>query len=39
VIEETLAELGSTPVHSFDSLYNADREARALAEEAVLARA
>jgi 1-deoxy-D-xylulose-5-phosphate reductoisomerase len=39
VIEETLGELGSAPVHSFDSLYEADREARAVAEEAVLARA
>ncbi len=39
VIEETLAELGATPVHSFDSLYEADREAREVAEEAVLARA
>jgi 1-deoxy-D-xylulose-5-phosphate reductoisomerase len=39
VIEETLAELGSSPVHSFDSLYDADREAREVAEEAVLARA
>jgi 1-deoxy-D-xylulose-5-phosphate reductoisomerase len=39
VIEETLDELGSAPVHSFDSLYEADREARAVAEEAVLARA
>ena len=37
VIEETLGELGSAPVHSFDSLYEADREARAVAEEAVLA--
>jgi 1-deoxy-D-xylulose-5-phosphate reductoisomerase len=39
VIEETLAELGAAPVHSFDSLYDADHEARQVAEEAVLARA
>jgi 1-deoxy-D-xylulose-5-phosphate reductoisomerase len=39
VIEEALQELGSAPVHSFDSLYEADREARRVAEEAVLARA
>jgi 1-deoxy-D-xylulose-5-phosphate reductoisomerase len=38
VIAETLDELGSSPVHSFDSLYDADREAREVAEEAVLAR-
>jgi 1-deoxy-D-xylulose-5-phosphate reductoisomerase len=38
VIAETLDELGSTAVHSFDSLYDADREAREVAEEAVLAR-
>jgi 1-deoxy-D-xylulose-5-phosphate reductoisomerase len=28
VIEETLERLGAGPVHSFDSLYTADREAR-----------
>ena len=39
VIEETLDELGCSPVHSFDSLYDSDREARRVAEEAVLARA
>jgi 1-deoxy-D-xylulose-5-phosphate reductoisomerase len=39
VIDETLAELGSAAVHSFESLYEADREARAVAEGAVLARA
>jgi 1-deoxy-D-xylulose-5-phosphate reductoisomerase len=39
VIAETLDQLGSSPVHSFDSLYEADREARSVAEEAVLARA
>jgi 1-deoxy-D-xylulose-5-phosphate reductoisomerase len=38
VIAETLDELGSSAVHSFDSLYDADREARDVAEEAVLAR-
>jgi 1-deoxy-D-xylulose-5-phosphate reductoisomerase len=31
VIERTLAELGSEPVRSFDSLYDADRRARAAA--------
>jgi 1-deoxy-D-xylulose-5-phosphate reductoisomerase len=35
VIERTLAELGSEPVRSFESLYEADREARACASEAV----
>jgi 1-deoxy-D-xylulose-5-phosphate reductoisomerase len=35
VIERTLAELGSEPVLSFESLYDADREARALAGETV----
>jgi 1-deoxy-D-xylulose-5-phosphate reductoisomerase len=39
VIEQALDELPPAPVHSFDSLYEADRDARALAEEAVLARA
>jgi 1-deoxy-D-xylulose-5-phosphate reductoisomerase len=39
VIQEALDELGSQPVHSFDALYDADREARRVAEEAVLARA
>jgi 1-deoxy-D-xylulose-5-phosphate reductoisomerase len=39
VIDDALAELGSQAVHSFESLYDADREARAVAEEAVLARA
>jgi 1-deoxy-D-xylulose-5-phosphate reductoisomerase len=37
VIEETLARLGSAPVRAFDSLYDADREARAVASEAVAA--
>jgi 1-deoxy-D-xylulose-5-phosphate reductoisomerase len=32
VIERTLGELGSSPVRAFESLYEADREARQLAE-------
>jgi 1-deoxy-D-xylulose-5-phosphate reductoisomerase len=39
VIEETLEELPSATVHSFDSLADADREARQLAGELVHARA
>jgi len=35
VIERTLAELGSEPVLSFESLYEADREARVLAGDTV----
>jgi 1-deoxy-D-xylulose-5-phosphate reductoisomerase len=35
VIERTLAELGSEPVLSFESLYEADRRARALAGLAI----
>jgi 1-deoxy-D-xylulose-5-phosphate reductoisomerase len=35
VIEQALAELGSEPVYSFESLYEADRHARELAGEAV----
>ncbi|HVW17106.1 MAG TPA: 1-deoxy-D-xylulose-5-phosphate reductoisomerase, partial [Solirubrobacteraceae bacterium] len=35
VIEETLGRLGSRPVHAFESLYEADREARAVASELV----
>jgi 1-deoxy-D-xylulose-5-phosphate reductoisomerase len=35
VIEETLQRLGSSPVRAFESLYEADREARTLAGEAV----
>jgi 1-deoxy-D-xylulose-5-phosphate reductoisomerase len=35
VIERTLAELGSQPVVSFESLYEADRQARASAGETV----
>ncbi len=37
VIERTLGELGSEPVRSFESLYEADRQARDLAGEAVAA--
>jgi 1-deoxy-D-xylulose-5-phosphate reductoisomerase len=35
VIERTLSELGSQPVRAFESLYEADREARVLAGRAV----
>jgi 1-deoxy-D-xylulose-5-phosphate reductoisomerase len=35
VIERTLEQLGSEPVRSFESLYEADRRARALAGETV----
>jgi 1-deoxy-D-xylulose-5-phosphate reductoisomerase len=37
VIERTLSELGSEPVRSFESLYEADRRARTVAGEAVAA--
>jgi 1-deoxy-D-xylulose-5-phosphate reductoisomerase len=37
VIERTLAELPSEPVRSFESLYEADRQAREAAREAVAA--
>ena len=37
VIERTLTELPAAPVRAFESLYEADREARALAAEAVAA--
>jgi 1-deoxy-D-xylulose-5-phosphate reductoisomerase len=37
VIERTLWQLGSQPVRAFESLYEADREARAVASEAVAA--
>jgi len=37
VIERTLERLPGTPVRAFESLYDADREARALAGEAVAA--
>ncbi len=33
VIERTLERLGSSPVRAFESLYEADREARAVADE------
>jgi 1-deoxy-D-xylulose-5-phosphate reductoisomerase len=36
-IEQTLERLGSAPVRAFESLYEADREARAVAGEAVAA--
>jgi 1-deoxy-D-xylulose-5-phosphate reductoisomerase len=35
VIEQTLSELPGTPVRAFESLYEADREAREVAGEAV----
>jgi 1-deoxy-D-xylulose-5-phosphate reductoisomerase len=38
VIERALERLAPAPVHSFDSLYNADAEARALAAELVAER-
>ncbi|HEY3758779.1 MAG TPA: 1-deoxy-D-xylulose-5-phosphate reductoisomerase [Solirubrobacteraceae bacterium] len=37
VIEQTLERLGAAPVRAFESLYEADREARAVAGEAVAA--
>jgi 1-deoxy-D-xylulose-5-phosphate reductoisomerase len=37
VIERTLAQLGAEPVRSFESLYEADREAREVASELVAA--
>jgi 1-deoxy-D-xylulose-5-phosphate reductoisomerase len=37
VIEQTLSQLGSEPVRAFESLYEADREARRVAGEAVAA--
>jgi 1-deoxy-D-xylulose-5-phosphate reductoisomerase len=37
VIERTLAQLGSRPVRAFESLYEADREARASAGETIAA--
>ncbi len=37
VIEQTLSKLPSTPIRAFETLYEADHEARALAEEAVAA--
>jgi 1-deoxy-D-xylulose-5-phosphate reductoisomerase len=38
VIEHTLTELGSEPVRSFESLYDADRRARDVASEALAQR-
>jgi len=38
VIEDTLARLGAEPVRAFESLYEADREARAVAGELVESR-
>jgi 1-deoxy-D-xylulose-5-phosphate reductoisomerase len=35
VIEHALDRLGAGPVHAFDSLYAADREARAVAGELI----
>ncbi len=37
VIERTLDELGSSPVRAFESLYEADREARGRAEDTIAA--
>ncbi|HWX97054.1 MAG TPA: 1-deoxy-D-xylulose-5-phosphate reductoisomerase [Solirubrobacteraceae bacterium] len=37
VIEQTLSQLGSEPVRAFESLYEADRQARRVAGEAVAA--
>jgi hypothetical protein len=37
VIERTLQTLGSAPVKAFESLYEADNQARGVAEEAVIA--
>jgi 1-deoxy-D-xylulose-5-phosphate reductoisomerase len=37
VIEQALAELGSEPIRAFESLYEADRQARTVATEAVAA--
>ncbi|HSD78993.1 MAG TPA: 1-deoxy-D-xylulose-5-phosphate reductoisomerase [Solirubrobacteraceae bacterium] len=39
VVESTLEALGAQPVRAFDSLYEADREARAVAAERVAVRA
>jgi 1-deoxy-D-xylulose-5-phosphate reductoisomerase len=39
VIEETLARLGSQPIRAFETLYDADREARAIAGELLSAHA
>jgi 1-deoxy-D-xylulose-5-phosphate reductoisomerase len=39
VVEETLERLPARPVRAFESLYEADREARAVAAELVAVRA
>jgi 1-deoxy-D-xylulose-5-phosphate reductoisomerase len=39
VIEDTLGRLGSQPIRAFESLYEADREARAIAGELLAAHA
>jgi 1-deoxy-D-xylulose-5-phosphate reductoisomerase len=39
VIEETLAQLAPAPVRAFESLYDADRDARAVAGRLVAAMA
>jgi 1-deoxy-D-xylulose-5-phosphate reductoisomerase len=39
VIEETLGRLGSQPIRAFETLYDADREARAIAAELLSAHA
>jgi len=39
VIEETLARLGSKPIRAFETLYEADREARQVAGELLSSRA
>ncbi len=39
VIEDALAALGARPIHAFESLYDADRDARRLASELVETRA
>jgi 1-deoxy-D-xylulose-5-phosphate reductoisomerase len=38
VIEETLDEIEATPLRAFESLYEADREARSVAGDSVAAR-
>jgi hypothetical protein len=39
VIEAALEELPAAPVHSFDTLYDADSEARRVAAESIEVRA
>jgi 1-deoxy-D-xylulose-5-phosphate reductoisomerase len=38
VIEETLALMPAAPIRAFETLYEADREARALAAESITVR-